>query len=139
MHPNVIKIRVSTRDTSNPTTGIMHMITAPPGDSAMPDKLRRVSQQFLQQLRNQHGARIQHEPEKKHRHRRQREIAVLQHPQIDHRVFFAQFPDNSRHDADQHQHEKATMKLDENQSSRSPLSRMICMLPSPRLISPIPM
>ena len=31
------------------------------------------------------------------------------------------------------------MKFDANQSSRCPLSRMICMLPSPRLIKPMPM
>ena len=34
--PKVIKIRVSTLETSNPTTGIINMITAPPGDKAMP-------------------------------------------------------------------------------------------------------
>src|SRR5712675_2131152 len=36
MQPKVVRMRVSTRDTSTPTTGIMHMITAPPGDNAMP-------------------------------------------------------------------------------------------------------
>ena len=34
---------------------------------------------------------------------------------------------------------KKRMKSDANQSSRWPLSRIICMLPRPRLISPRPM
>src|SRR6266851_3134838 len=36
MQPNPISNLVSTLDTKKPTTGIMHIITAPPGDSASP-------------------------------------------------------------------------------------------------------
>jgi hypothetical protein len=31
------------------------------------------------------------------------------------------------------------MKFEDSQSSRWPLSKMICILPKPKLISPIPM
>jgi hypothetical protein len=94
--PKVIKIRVSTFETRIPHD---HRAARRQPHAR---ELRRVTEQLLQELRNQYGAGVQHEPQKEHRHGRQRKIAILQHAQIDDRLSFVKLPQNPRHQPDDH-------------------------------------
>ncbi len=139
MHPNVIRIRVSTFDTRIPTTGIMHMITAPPGDSAMPASCAVYPSNCCKSCGISTVLEYNTNPRKN--------IAAVAIAKL--RSFNILRSTTGSFSRNSHRipaiipisisTKKTTMNFDDSQSSRCPLSRMICMLPRPKLINPIPM
>ena len=68
-----------------------------------PAEHRRVTQQRLQEQRQQRGAAIEHEAEHQHGERGQREVALFEHVEIDHRLLLSQFPEHHAHQAHRRQ------------------------------------
>ena len=110
-----------------PQSGIISIMMKPPPARASPGRDRRISQQQLQKLRNQHGGAIKHETQNKHEENSRRQIAILQQLQLDNRVRMPPFPENPA-DENDHRHDRlrSTIQFDPNQSSSWPLSSTIC-------------
>ena len=65
---------------------------------------RGVSQQRLEEQRQQRGAAVEHKSEDQHGRRGQREIALLENAKIDDRVFLPKFPQDHANQADRADH-----------------------------------
>ena len=139
MHPKVMSTRVSTLDTKIPTTGIMHMITAPPGDSAMPASCAVYPSSCWRNCGINTVLAYSTNPRK---NMAAVAIAKLRSFSI-RKSTTGSFSRNSQRipaiSPKIISAKKTRMKFDDSQSSRCPLSRIICMLPRPRLINPMPM
>ena len=78
-----------------PTTGMQSMMSGAARREGQAGHFRRIAEQFLEQLRDQHGAGIQHKAKEKHGGGGNREIAIFQHAEIDDGIFGAEFPDHA--------------------------------------------
>src|SRR5260370_906882 len=127
MHPKVIRIRVSTFDTRIPTTGIMHMIRAPPGDSAIPANCAVYPSNCCSSCGISTVLEYSTNPRKN--------IATVAIAKL--RSFNILKSTTGSFSRNSHRipaiiptsisAKKTTMNLDENQSSRCPLSRLISL------------
>ena len=69
-----------------------------------PCALRRVPEQCLQILRNQHGASEERKTEHDHHHKRNGKIAVLEHSHVDHGILLEVLPDDGSDNSDRSDH-----------------------------------